>query len=239
MTRTFTFSISSITLASLINTPTVAPNPVPTITDIGVARPNAHGHAIIRTVTALANANTKAGSGPQIAHVVNEMIEILTTTGTKNFEIRSAKFCIGAFERLALLTMSMICASSVSAPIFLAFISKLPVPFTVPPTTESPSIFSTEIDSPVIIDSSTELLPFVTMPSTGIFSPGLIFNKSFTFTCAKGILCSTPFLMTVASGGTKFKRARMALFVLPCAFSSNTWPNNINVSMTVAASKYR
>lgn len=42
-----------------------------------------------------------------------------------------------------------------------------PVPFTVPPATLLPDVFSTGIASPVIIDSSTELWSFSTTPSTG------------------------------------------------------------------------
>jgi hypothetical protein len=34
----------------------VAPRPVPTMIDIGVANPSAHGQAMIKTATALSNA---------------------------------------------------------------------------------------------------------------------------------------------------------------------------------------
>ena len=42
--------------AFLINTPAIAPRPVPTMIDIGVANPNAQGQAIIKTATALTSA---------------------------------------------------------------------------------------------------------------------------------------------------------------------------------------
>ena len=42
--------------AFLISTPAVAPRPVPTMIDIGVARPSAHGQAMISTATALTSA---------------------------------------------------------------------------------------------------------------------------------------------------------------------------------------
>ena len=54
----------------------------------------------------------------------------------------------------------------------LGFHEKLPVPLTVPPVTLSPVVFSTGIDSPVSIDSSTFVRPSMTRPSTGTFSPG-------------------------------------------------------------------
>ena len=50
--------------------------------------------------------------------------------------------------------------------------TKLPLPFSVPPVTRSPAVFSTGTGSPVSIDSSTALRPSTTVPSTGILSPG-------------------------------------------------------------------
>ncbi len=44
--------------AFLIRIPFCAPFPTPTITDIGVARPNAQGQAIINTAIALTSAKT-------------------------------------------------------------------------------------------------------------------------------------------------------------------------------------
>ena len=45
----------SIAAASRKSTPFDAPRPVATIIDIGVANPKAHGHAMIKTATALIN----------------------------------------------------------------------------------------------------------------------------------------------------------------------------------------
>ena len=47
----------------------------------------------------------------------------------------------------------------VSAPTFSARITSAPVPLIVPPISLSPGAFSTGIDSPVTIDSSTALVP--------------------------------------------------------------------------------
>ena len=55
MTTVSTFSKISRASASRISTPVAAPRPVPTMIDIGVARPRAQGQAIIRTATALTN----------------------------------------------------------------------------------------------------------------------------------------------------------------------------------------
>ena len=57
-TRVSTLFIFSRASASRINTPFWAPFPTPTITDMGVARPRAHGQAMISTAMALTRAYT-------------------------------------------------------------------------------------------------------------------------------------------------------------------------------------
>ena len=78
--------------AFLIRTPNFAPLPTPTITDIGVANPKAHGQAIINTAMAFTKPKTNLGSGPKIHQAKNVIIEIKTTMGTKYFAILSTKF---------------------------------------------------------------------------------------------------------------------------------------------------
>ena len=51
-TSVSTFSSRSSASAFLISTPSPAPRPTPTMIDIGVARPSAHGQAMISTDTA-------------------------------------------------------------------------------------------------------------------------------------------------------------------------------------------
>ncbi len=65
--------------------------------------------------------------------------------------------------RWASATMATIRASVVSAPVRSTRISKLPVPLMVPPVTRSPLLFSTGSGSPVSSDSSTALLPSITV----------------------------------------------------------------------------
>ena len=77
------------------------------------------------------------------------------TTGTNTALMRSAKRCTGALEPCASSTSLTICASAVSAPTFVARNRKLPSLFMVAPMTVSPTFFSTGIDSPVSMDSST------------------------------------------------------------------------------------
>src|SRR5579875_1948224 len=60
----------SIASAFLNRTPTVAPFPVATMMDIGVASPSAHGQAMMRTATALTSACAIRGFGPHTAHAM-------------------------------------------------------------------------------------------------------------------------------------------------------------------------
>ena len=84
----------------------------------------------------------------------------------------SARRWIGARLRCASATRPTMRASMVSLPTRSAFIVKPPLPFTVPPITLAPGCLAAGIGSPVIIDSSTALVPSSTVPSTGTFSPG-------------------------------------------------------------------
>ena len=55
-TSVSTFSMRSSASALRISTPACAPRPTPTMIDIGVARPSAHGQAMISTLTAATRA---------------------------------------------------------------------------------------------------------------------------------------------------------------------------------------
>ena len=79
---------------------------------------------------------------------------------------------MGARLRCAWPTSWTIRARSVSDPTRSACMMNDPVELIVAPMTWLLACFSMGIDSPVIIDSSTELWPSITMPSTGTFSPG-------------------------------------------------------------------
>ncbi len=160
--------------------PFEAPTPVPTIIAVGVARPRAQGHEITSTAIPIDKANAK--SFPAMSQIIIARIAIPITIGTKYRDISSASFEIGAFELCASSTNVMILESVVSAPTFEASKMKDPVLLIDPAITVLPSSFSTGIDSPVKRDSSTEERPLVITPSTGIFSPGLIWIKSPTLT---------------------------------------------------------
>ena len=100
--------------------PMVAPFPVATMIDSGVANPSAHGHAMIRTATALTTACASRGGGPTIAQTTNVIAATAITAGTKYAETTSASFWTGARLRCASATIATMRASSVSAPTFSA-----------------------------------------------------------------------------------------------------------------------
>src|ERR1700723_3128102 len=83
MTSVSTFSRISSASAFLIRTPAVAPRPTPTMIDMGVAKPNAQGQAMIRTATALTSAYARRGDGPTEAQTTNVTIADAITPGTK------------------------------------------------------------------------------------------------------------------------------------------------------------
>ncbi len=78
--------------------PFSAPNPVPTITAVGVARPMAHGQAMIKTDTKLSRARLKIGSGTKKYQIKKVSIAIQKTTGTKMDATLSATRWIGALD---------------------------------------------------------------------------------------------------------------------------------------------
>ncbi len=114
----------------------------------------------------------------------------------------------------------MICASTVSFPIFSARTRRTPFTFRVPPTTPSPSCLSAGMGSPVIIDSSTELSPPTTTPSTGTFSPGRTRRTSPGTTSSIPTSTSRPSRTTVAVRGRRPMSFLMASDVLPFARAS-------------------
>jgi hypothetical protein len=237
-TSVSTFSSRSSASAFRISTPAVAPRPVPTMIDMGVARPSAQGQAMISTATALTSASASRGSGPRVAQTAKVTAATATTVGTKYADTRSASRWMGARLRCASPTMRTMPASSVSAPTRRASMTRDPVPLTVPPVTVAPGVFSTGIDSPVSIDSSTELRPSTTRPSTGTFSPGRTRRWSPGFTCSRGTSSSTPSALTRrAVGGASPSRALIALLVRLRARSSSTCPSSTRVVMMAAASK--
>ena len=83
MTRVSTLRMISSASAFLNSTPIVAPRPVPTMMDMGVASPRAQGQAMISTATELITAWARRGSGPHRPQTIRVTSAISTTAGTK------------------------------------------------------------------------------------------------------------------------------------------------------------
>ena len=108
----------SSTCGSLISTPSCAPRPVPTRIAVGVARPSAHGQAMISTATAAVNA--AAAECPDSSQAASVTAAMISTAGTKTADTRSASRWIEALPLCASATIRAIRASWVSAPTLLA-----------------------------------------------------------------------------------------------------------------------
>src|SRR5215212_11587701 len=131
------------------------PRPVPTMMEVGVARPMAHGQAMMSTATKFMSANVNAGSGPKRNQIMKTSVASTMTAGTKTLLILSARRCIGAFDPCASSTIRMIPASAVSPPTLVAENRNVPVLLTVAPMTSSPARFTTGMGSLEIMASST------------------------------------------------------------------------------------
>jgi hypothetical protein len=129
-------------------------------------------------------------------------------------------------------------ASMVSEPTSSAFMTKAPVVLTVPPITRAPVSLPTGMGSPVMVDSSTEPEPSITVPSTGTFSPGRTRSASPTAIWSIATSESLPSAPTrIAVRGASPNSALMAPPVASRARSSSTWPTSTSTTMIDAGSK--
>ncbi len=98
--------------------PSSAPRPLPTMMAVGVARPRAHGQAMISTATAARTASAR--SPLTIIHAIRVARAMRITTGTNTPEIRSANRWTGALPAWASSTRRTIWNSAVSSPTLVA-----------------------------------------------------------------------------------------------------------------------
>ena len=236
-TSTVTCPRRSSASAFFTSTPACAPRPTPTMMLIGVARPSAHGHAMMSTATAFTSACARRGSGPSHSHSTKVSTAAPSTAGTNHPATRSASAWIGARLRCASATICTMRASIVSLPTRSARMRNPPVPLIVPPVTASPAAFATGMGSPVSMDSSTLELPSVIFPSTGIFSPGRTRSIAPTATRSSGTSRSPSASTSRAVAGARSSSARIAVPVRARARNSSTCPASTRTMMTAAASK--
>ncbi len=174
--------------------------------------------------------------GATVIQIAKVAIAMEITTGTKMELTRSASRWIGAFEPCASCMRRTMRASTLFAPTVVASKRKEPVVFIVPPITAMPVVFSTGIDSPVTMDSSTALAPAVMRPSTGMRSPGRTITTSPARTSAIGMSCSSSDRTTRAVRGCSRTSARRARVVSPVARASSMLPTSTSAMMMSTAS---
>jgi hypothetical protein len=139
---------------------------------VGVARPIAHGQAMIRTAVNAVSASVSRGSGPATYQATKVSVAAIRTSGTNTSLTLSASRWMGALLPCAWRTRSTMRARAVSRPTRVARITNEPLWLSVPPMTSSPDATSTGIGSPVSIDRSSVDAPPTITPSTGTRSPG-------------------------------------------------------------------
>ena len=131
-TTVSTRRVDSSTSGPLMRMPSWAPRPVPTSRAVGVARPSAHGQAMIRTATAAVKARGDARAGAEPEPESGDR-RARSRSGRTPPEIRSASRCTGALPLCASSTSLAIWASWVSAPTRVARTTSRPPAFTVAP----------------------------------------------------------------------------------------------------------
>ena len=178
-TTCVTFLACSIVVAALNTKPNFAPTPPAIRITIGTASPIAHGHEIASTEIAYVSATTTASPPdwprtptPTPIHTANVTVASARTAGTNHPQTQSAVSCTRARENRAPSTIPAISLIVLSPGRRVARTTSVLGPLSVPATTLSPTPFSTGRDSPVIIDSSTVLVPDTTEPSVMIAESG-------------------------------------------------------------------
>ena len=234
-TMVSTRRVLSRTSGPLIRIPSCAPRPVPTMSAVGVARPRAHGQAMIKTATAAVKASVVGAPAPSQKPRVATAIAM--TTGTKIAEIRSANRWTSALPVWASWTSWAMRASAVSAPTRVASTTRRPEVLTVAPTTASPGPTSTGTGSPVSNDVSTAERPSTTRPSVATFSPGRTTKRSPTASSSTAMRTSSPPRRTATSLAPSSRSACRAAPDRRFARASNHRPARISTTTTAAVSR--
>ena len=219
----------------MMRMPFSAPLPVPTMMATGVASPSAQGQEM--TSTEMPMFRAKSNPAPSSSHTTMVTAEIAITVGTKTEATLSASLAMGALEEEASSTSRMIWARVVSSPTRVARNLRKPLLLTVAAITRSSTFFSTGMLSPVRADSSTEELPSMITPSTGMLCPGRITTMSPGTTSSTGISTSAPLRSTTALLGARSISLEMASEVRLLERASSHLPKVMRVRMVAADSK--
>ena len=125
-----------------------------------------------------------------------------------------------------------------SFPMFFTSTVTEPSPFIEPPITFTPAVFKTGFDSPVSIDSLTDVSPSIIIPSAGNFSPGFTRILSPVIKSSTAMSSVLPLdSILCASEGISFASSSRALDApITAYFISIQWPRSIT-SISVASSR--
>ena len=156
----------------------------------GVASPRAQGQLI--TSTDRAKLRLSSMFLLIIIQIIKVISEMPITVKTKYLEILSANLSTGIFSLLAFLVRLIILERTVVLALLVTCTLIVPKVLMAPPITSSPTALFTGKDSPVIIDSSIDELPFMITPSLGTDSPGLMMTISSFFKSLIDISSSLP-----------------------------------------------
>ena len=200
----------SIAIAFLNRIPRCAPSPVPTMIAVGVASPSASGQVMTTTVIANSSASsvTSVDDGvpdEERAQAADERDEDEPEGGAVGEPLRRRLRVLRLLDELDDLRERGVRADGGRAG------AERPLLVDRRADQRVARALETGIDSPVTIDSSTELSPSTTSASTGIFAPGRIRSRSPTCTSAVGTSSSLPSRMTTAFGGARSSSARIGV----------------------------
>ena len=123
-----------------------------------------------------------------------------------------------------------------SSPTRSTRISTEPNMFVVPADTSDPAEISTGVDSPVMMDLSTELSPVMTVPSAGILSPGSTLMISPSFRASADTVLTPPSSTSLELSGLILRRRRMLELAWFVVASSRKLPICMITAISAAAS---
>ena len=208
-------------------TPCFVACPIAAIIAVGVASTSAQGQNTTSTVTARTISLV----------IISVAIAISSATGTSQLATLSAIRAIGAFLFSASSTIRISFCRELSSPTLEARISIVPKRLIVPQKTLSPTVLSTGRDSPVIMDWSTEVVPSIISPSTGIVSPGRTRRISSILISSAAIISSLPFEILRPCCGVRLISFFKPFLALSVVFSSKIAPIAIIKTTSPAANK--
>ena len=170
---------------------------------VGLDSRSADGHSTTRIVIAVSVASPRTAGSALLLMKYHTSPATDSATGTKYAATCSIRSCRGvrscSASRISWLTFPIV----VSSPTLVARRSICPVRFVVPAKTCAPSCASTGALSPVRLAWLISVVPRVTSPSTGRFSPGRTRTVSPSSTSLRRTSCSLPSRTTRAVSGVR------------------------------------